>query len=73
MIRNNSRSLTRLFFLLVLVAALFGGWYAQRSFQLQPTGLSTTALPADADWVDITSTVAEELIQFFFGLSGAGR
>ena len=70
MIRNNSRSLTRLFFLLVLAAALFGGWYAERNWQLQPAQMTAAALPDNADWIDLSSSIAEEAIQFFFGLTG---
>ncbi|MBX3013991.1 MAG: hypothetical protein KF832_20895 [Caldilineaceae bacterium] len=66
MIQNN-RQLIRLFFLLVIVVGLWGGWYTSRHFQLE----TLTFAPAteNNDWVDLLSLIGEQAIQLLLGLT----
>lgn len=69
MIRNN-RQLTRLFFILVLSMALFGGWYADRAWQqVEPVAVDTPTITDEFDWVDFIATLGEEALQLFLGLA----
>ena len=70
MIRNNNRQVTRLFFILVLSMALFGGWFADRQWQqVEPASLNAPAVAAEFDWIDFIATLGEEALQLFLGLA----
>ncbi|MEZ4657117.1 MAG: hypothetical protein R2911_06065 [Caldilineaceae bacterium] len=69
MIVRNNRQVTRLFFILVIAAAIFGWWYASANWQVQPDAI---VLPTgqDFNWIDFVATLGEEAIQLFLGLTG---
>ena len=72
MVRNN-RQLIRLFFILVLAMALFGGYTASRSWQRQVAQFDNVDLSSlsnrKGDWVDFVSSLGEGAIQLFLGLT----
>ena len=68
---RNSRNTLRLFFLLVIVAALFGAWFANAYWQVDLTAVETPALDQSADWVDTAAIIGEEVIQFILGWTGS--
>lgn len=63
------RQLTRLFFILVLAAALFGGWYAGRTLEPDLSSLTSPSVSDESTWSDLLSAVGEEAIQLFLGLT----
>ncbi|MEM7127986.1 MAG: hypothetical protein AAF702_16750 [Chloroflexota bacterium] len=67
---HNSRQTNRLFFLIVLVSAMFGWWYASTTWQLQPeTILGSGLRPSEGDWIDFIAAIAEQMMQLFIGLA----
>ena len=68
MVRNN-RQLTRLFFVLVLGMALFGGWYANRNWRIEIDTVNPVSLPADTNWADFFADLGEEALQLFLGFT----
>lgn len=70
MFLRNNRQLLRLYLILILAAGLFGGWYAQESWQVEAAGLESLELAQDeGDWVDFFATLGEETIQLFLGFT----
>jgi hypothetical protein len=70
---RNSRNTTRIFFILVIAAALFGGWFANTTWQVDLAGFEVPSLDEDADWIDTASLLSEQAIQFFLGWTGNGN
>lgn len=70
---RNTRSTTRIFFILVIVAAILGGWFANATWQVDLTAFEIPSLDEDADWIDTASVLSEQAIQFFLGWTGAGN
>ena len=70
MVRNN-RQLTRLFFALVIAIGLFGGWYTQRSVEIEPGSLESLSLTEESNWLDIFAAIGEEAIQLFLGFTSS--
>ena len=68
MVRNN-RQLTRIFFILVLVMGVFGGWYATNRWQPDLAAYDTTSLTQEIDWFEMVAGLGEEAIQLFLGLT----
>jgi hypothetical protein len=68
MVRNN-RHLTRLYFILVLLMGLLGGWYASRTWQVEAEALQQVNLVQNGDWVDFFATLGEETLQLFLGFT----
>ena len=70
---RNSRSTTRIFFILVIAAALFGGWVASSTWQADLTAFEAPSLDEEADWIDTASVLSEQALQFFLGWTGEGN
>jgi hypothetical protein len=68
MVRNN-RHIIRLFFILVLGMALFGGWYANQAWQAEFSNFELADPSADGDWIEFISSLGEETLQLFLGLT----
>lgn len=66
------RQMLRLYFVLVLVVGLFGGWYASRNFSLEVDTLSAVDIGEEADWIDFFAALGEETIQLFLGFTSDG-
>ncbi len=73
MVRATNRQLTRLFFILVLGMGLFGGWYADRNWRIEPTAFSQKTAIANGDWIEFFSSLGEQAIQVFLGLTSARK
>ena len=70
MIRSTNRQMTRLFFVLVLAMALFGGWVTSQNWQIQPEDLEVaTTTSEDFDWMAMLSELGEEAVLLFLGLA----
>ncbi|MFN8491359.1 MAG: hypothetical protein U0350_27420 [Caldilineaceae bacterium] len=69
MVRRTNRQLTRLYFILVLVMAFFGGWYADRNWQPDFSHLGQKPVVENGNWIDFFSALGEETIQLFLGLT----
>ncbi len=67
---RNSRGILRLFFLLVLVTALYGGCYAQRNWAPSPEDLALPTFSEETDWTEVVGNVLEDAIQIFLGVTG---
>lgn len=70
MVQNN-RQLIRLFFLLVIVAGLVGGWLTRQWVQVESLTLAPTATD-NRNWGDLLALIGEQTIQLFLGLT-SGR
>jgi hypothetical protein len=64
-VRTN-RHLLRLFFLVVILMGLFGGWWVDRRWQ-EMTQDVAVELPSDTDWVSLVADLAENGMRFFQG------
>ncbi|MCX6044870.1 MAG: hypothetical protein NT075_07130 [Chloroflexi bacterium] len=73
MVRTTNRHLTRLFFLLVLGMAFFGGWYADRNWRIEPPTFDQTSEVANGDWIEFASSLGEQAIQIFLGLTSSSK
>lgn len=62
----------RLYFILVLMVGLFGGWYASRNFSLEVDALNTVNIGDEAGWIDFFAALGEETIQLFLGFTSGG-
>ena len=66
---RHKRQMLRLYFILVIALALFGGWYASRTCQMDTSALNTVRLQEEGDWVDFFATLGEGAIQLFLGFT----
>ena len=73
MVRTTNRQLTRLFLILVLGMACFGGWYADRNWQIDPAALSQKTHLQNGDWIEFFSALGEQAIQIFLGLTSSSK
>jgi hypothetical protein len=64
--RRTNHHLIRLGFILVIGMALFGGWFADRNWQVMSMDFP---VPVDhnTDWVGLVSVFLEDALQFFQG------
>jgi hypothetical protein len=65
-VRTN-RHLLRLFFLVVILMGMMGGWYADRRWQEINQDLAAELATVETDWVSLISALAENGIKFFQG------
>lgn len=72
MIRTN-RQLTRLFFILIICASLYGYSYALRNWQFSGDSFDLISISEDSDWIDFAATLGEEAMQLFLGLTSPGE
>lgn len=66
---RNSRALTRTFFLLVILAGIFGWRYATANWQPDPASLALPAFGEETDWIELIASLLEQAIQIFQGLT----
>ncbi len=66
---RNSRLLTRIFFLLIIAAGLFGWRYAVSNWQPDLATLELNPLTGDTDWIDLIAGLLEDAIQIFQNLT----
>jgi len=69
MVRTTNRQLTRLFFILVFIMAMFGACYAERTWRIDLATLEQGPIFESADWIDFVSSLGEQVIQLFLGLT----
>lgn len=69
MVRRANRQLTRLFFILVLLMACFGGWYADQNWRLDLSTLGQKPVVENGDWTEFVAALGEQAIQLFLGLT----
>jgi hypothetical protein len=63
------RQILRLYFILVIVVGLFGGWYASRNWRVESDSLSSLEMQDESDWVDFFAGLGEGTIQLFLGFT----
>jgi hypothetical protein len=63
------RQMLRLYFLLVIALALFGGWYASTYWEVETEAISSLNIQDEADWVDFFAGLGEGAIQLFLGFT----
>lgn len=68
MIRNN-RHFTRIFFILVICASLYGYSYALLNWRVSADSFESISINEDSDWIDFAATLGEEAMQLFLGLT----
>lgn len=69
MVQNN-RQLMRLFFILVLVAAMLGWWYASTFWQFDATSMFINPETEEGgDWVDVMAALADRMLLLFLDLA----
>lgn len=66
---RHKRLMLRLYFILVIALALFGGWYANRNWQIDTSSVDTLAIEDEGDWVDFFADLGEGAIQLFLGFT----
>jgi hypothetical protein len=66
---RQKRLMLRLYFILVIALALFGGWYANRNWQVETDALSALSMEDEGDWVDFFAALGEGAIQLFLGFT----
>jgi hypothetical protein len=69
MLARHKRLMLRLYFILVIALALFGGWYANRYWQIETEAISALNMEDEGDWVDFFATLGEGAIQLFLGFT----
>ncbi len=63
------RQMLRLYFILVIALALFGGWYTSRNWQIETDAFTTLQMEDEGDWVDFFAGLGEGVIQLFLGFT----
>lgn len=66
---RHKRQMLRLYFILVIALALFGGWYTSRIWQMDTSALNAVSLQEEGDWVDFFAALGEGAIQLFLGFT----
>lgn len=66
---RQKRLMLRLYFILVLTLALFGGWYASRNWQVETEAISSINMSDEGDWVDFFASLGEGALQLFLGFT----
>jgi hypothetical protein len=66
---RHKRLMLRLYFLVVIAVALFGGWYATYNWQVETESLASLNMQDEADWVDFFAGIGEGAIQLFLGFT----
>jgi hypothetical protein len=69
MIVRQKRLMLRLYFILVIVLALVGGWYASSNWQVETEALSALNMTEETNWVDFFAALGEGVIQLFLGFT----
>jgi hypothetical protein len=67
-VRTN-RQLLRLYFLVIILMALVGGWVADQRWQTMTQDLEVD-VSVETDWISIIAAVTENGIRFFQGATG---
>lgn len=65
MVRYN-RQLLRLFLLAIMLMALVGAWYADRTWQTLTSDLKVE-VSTETDWISLIAGVLEDALKFFQG------
>ncbi len=68
MIRTR-RLYLRVYLILVLAMALFGGWYANQNWRIDLSGLAASGVTTESTWVDFISDLGEGALQLFLGFT----
>lgn len=68
MVRNNKQFI-RLFFVLVILAGLYGYAYALINWQFSAESLTSFSFDEESDWIDVVAALGEEVLQLFLGLT----
>jgi hypothetical protein len=66
---RNSRLITRISLILVILMGLFGGWYAARNWQPDLASFDASIVTEDTDWMDVVAGLGEEAVQLLLGLT----
>jgi hypothetical protein len=66
---RHKRLMLRLYFILVIALALFGGWYTSQNWQVETGSLTTFNMEDEGDWVDFFAGLGEAAIQLFLGFT----
>jgi hypothetical protein len=66
---RHKRLMLRLYFVLVIGLALFGGWYASNNWQIETDAISAINMQDEVDWVDFFAALGEGAIQLFLGFT----
>jgi len=69
MIVRRNRLIIRVSLLLVLLAGMFGGWYASHNWTPDLEAFEGRVLSEDVDWIDLAAGIGEEAVQLFLGLT----
>ena len=68
--KRTNRRITRISFLLVLIMAFAGWWYATSAWQFSLDDVQALTPEQEGDWIDFVATLGEDAIQIFIGLTG---
>lgn len=71
--KRTNRRITRISFLLVLIMAFAGWWYATTSWQFSLEDIQALGPQEEGDWVDFAATLGEDAIQIFIGVTGGSN
>ncbi len=66
---RNRRFLLRAYFILVLTMGLFGGWYANGHWRIDPDEVQPILITQEGDWVDFFADLGEGALQLFLGFT----
>jgi hypothetical protein len=66
MLRQNRWSI-RISFILVIIAATFGLWYANAAWESFLPDLDLTGLSENTDWVEVVAGMGEAAVQLLLG------
>ncbi|MCL4860860.1 MAG: hypothetical protein KJZ93_15695 [Caldilineaceae bacterium] len=69
---RTNRQLLRLFFLLVILMGLLGGWYADQRWYAATQGVSFTS-SGEMDWVNLLADLAENSVKFLQGAASTSE
>jgi hypothetical protein len=66
---RHKRLMLRLYLILVIAVALFGGWYSTHHWQVETETITALKMEDDADWVEFFAGIGEGTIQLFLGFT----